>query len=695
MPTIEANNPFLSYKLAIQFALGCKASGRPVFKTRGINSITLADEFQDYDFIFNELNYKYVSELPAEDLSVFNVEDYGKFFYEYGRTLLANLMVCLTKADWNSVAIDSNGVAPYLGDYYNNLLNLDDKLDLVIENFKKEAITESDYLAFVMDYHKASTIIKNYKSVAQASKVSNDMKNTEIFFCAYIGLLFVLYGLFILFSQLSEENNLFSFFKSPKSTSFLDVYETILKEAALGADEKKRIITLVYAFYKMSDFYKRSSGLDNFDSFVGTMYDISENFVSKFEGKTSEEAQAILSCIDPDLMDKSFANGCSLDTFCSVSDPLLDTMYFRSANIIDRDNPNIFDFGMVYLRAYKLESETEDEKLTTSKFLVPAMKSYLESSMKPQYTNEDVERAFGIVRNLLTGVDDPDQFSKVEPGFILQLVMFAGAFRILNNRSTVRSDKARDEVNAAIDILDVMILKLYHLWFGSHKYFIQPNRPNYCVGAKTGINSTLHELKDETISILKYYFEFVRYGVGSIPESDKTMYNTFKFEEVLLATEETKPAWINRHFAFVDKDTFIKLCATKSGKTLTQLVLFEDTENSFPNIIKYYEHKELPKFVIKSLTADPVEHTGINHVDRVIDLAYNVKKDTEMNPEIYAVAVFAVLYFNFDMIIRQFNVGNYFDFGDADNSMNSYMIENTVAKLVTVPLKQSITMAGL
>ena len=76
-------------------------------------------------------------------------------------------------------------------------------------------------------------------------------------------------------------------------------------------------------------------------------------------------------------------------------------------------------------------------------------------------------------------------------------------------------------------------------------------------------------------------------------------------------------------------------------------------------------------------------------------MAYSVKKDTETNPEIYAVAVFAALYFNFDMIIRQFNVGNYFDFGDADNSMNSYMIENTVAKLVTVPLKQSITMAGL
>jgi len=694
MPTIEANNPFLSYKLAIQFALGCKAAGRPVFKGRGINIITLADELQDYDVVFGELNYKYVSELPAEDISVFTTEEFGKFFYEYGRTILANLMVCLTKADWNSVAIDSNGVAPYLGDYYNNLLNLDDKLDEVIATFKKEAITESDYLPYDFDYHKASELIKAYKSEVQASKMSNDMKNTEIFFCAYVGLLFILYGMFILFSQIEEENNLYSFIKSPKSVSFLGIYEAILKGATLGNEEKQHLITLVYAFYKMSDFYRRTSGLKEFDSFVGTMFDISENFVAKFDGKESEDAQTIISFIDPDLMDKSFANGCSLDTFCGKCDPLLDTMYFRSANVIERDNPNIFDFGMVYLRAYKLDSETEDEKLTSSKFLEPAIKSYLEAGIKPQYTNEDVERAFGVVRNLLTGVDDPEQFSKVEPGFILQLVLLAATFRILNNRSTVRSNKARDEVNAAIDILDIMVLKLYHLWFGSHKYFIQPNRPGYCNGCE-GINATLNELKNETISILKYYFEFVRYGIGSISESDRTMYNTFKLEEVTYQTEEVKPSWINKHFAFVDKDTFVKLCATKNGKTLTQLVLFEGTDDSFPNIVKHYEHKELPKFVVKSLTASPENHTGIDYVDRVIDLAYDVKKDSETNPEIYAVAVFATLYFSFDMIIRKFNVGNYFDFGDADNSMNSYLIEHTVAKLVAAPLQKSVTMSGL
>ena len=695
MPNIEANNPFLSYKLAIQFALGCKAAGRPVFKARGINTIVLSDEIQDYTFTFNDLNYEYVSELPAQDISVFNTEEYGKFFYEYGRTLLANLMVCLTKADWNSVTVDSNGVAPYLGNYYNQLLNLDDKLDTVISNFKKEAITETDYLPFNFDFSKASRIIRDYKNVVQASMHSEDMKNTEIFFCAYVGLLFTLYGIFILFSQISEENDLFSFMKSPKSPSFVEIYEKILKEATLGNQEKKHIISMIYAFYKMTDFYKRTSGLKDMDSFIGTMYDIAIGFVSKFEDKNSEGAKLLMSCIDPDLMDKSFAHGCSLDTFCGTCDPLLDIMYFRSANVIDKDNPNIFDFGMVYLRGYKIESETEEKKLTTSDFVVPSMKLYLEDAMKSQYTNEDVERAFGAVRNLLNGTDDPEQFSKVEPGFILQLVILAGAFRVINNRSTQRSKKAYSEINAAIDILDIIILKLYHLWFGSHKFYIQPCRPNYC-GGREGINVTLHELQDEFISILKYYIEFVRFGIGSINESDKVMYSNFKFEEIVYVSEVNKPTWINKHFPFIDNDTFIKLAATKNGRTITQLSFFDNTEHSFANIVKSYEHKEMPKYVIKSLTADPEDkHTGFEYIDRAIELAYDVKKESESNPEIYAVAVFAGIYFNFDMLVRKYNIGNYFDFGNAENSLGSYNIEHTVAKLVAAPLKQSIAVAGL
>lgn len=688
MQTINANNPFLSYKFATQIALGCKGAGRPVFKSRGIDSITMMDDIQDYTVDFGELNYSYVEELPTHDISVYTSEDYGKFFYEYGRTLLANLMICLTKADWNSVSVDSNGVAPYLGNYYNQLINLDDKLLDVISNFKKEAIDEVSYLPFNMQYLKASKLIQECKENIAKSKVSDDMCNTVIFYCAYIGLMYTLYGIFILCSQISEKDvDLFSFMKNPKSNSSLSICERILREAFLGNEEKKHIISLIYVFYRMTQFYNRTSGLKNMDSLIGTMYDISETFVSKLFASNSETAEQIRNLIDPDFTDTSFASGISIESFTDKCDPLLDIMYFRTANIINKDNPNIFAFGLTYLRSYEMESETEDKKLSSKEFVLPGIKTYLESCMKSQYSNEDVERAFGEVRNLVTGVENTDQFSKVESGFILQLVIMASAFRILNARSTQRNKKAHNEINGAIDILDLIILKLYHTWFNSGKFYIQPNRPNYCMG-KEGALSTLKLLQHEVDDVLKFYIEFVRYGIGSIIESDTAMYEHYKYEQILFMTEDKNLDRFNRHYPMIDKDTFVKLCATKNGKTISQCAFYG--KDTFSEIIKQYERKEMPKSVISRLSASIEKYTGNEYIDKAIDMAYDVKTDSESNPEVYAIAIYATVYFVLDTVFRTYNIGNFFDFGNAENSLGSYNIERIIAKSIGEPLKHAM-----
>lgn len=703
--TIEVNNPFLSYKAAIKIALGNKDTKRPIFKERNVNSITLTDSTDDYQFVFGDLNYEYVNNLPTDDLSVLTDEEYGKFFYEYGRTILANLMVCITKADWNSVEIDSNGVAQYLANYHNNLLVLQEKAKEVIANFKKEAISETEYLLFNINenLYSAEWLIRNYKTEVQKSRDSDDMRNIDIFYCAYIGLLYTLYGLFIVLTSVITEKSgfdIFSFMKHPKSASFNTVYEVILKEASLGNDEKKHLISLIYAFYKMTDFYRATSGLDKMDAMVGTMYDISKSFVEKIENNETETAKILYAFIDDELTEFTADGAVSLKSFTDFSDPLLDTMYFRRANIISNDNTNIFDFGRVYLRGYINEyvdgmenNLGEKENLFTKDYVKPAIKFYIERSIKPAYTNEDVERAFGVIKNLLTGIEDKDLFSRVEPGFILQLVMFASTFRVLYNRSTQRSDKARNEINSAIDILDVMILKLYNIWFKSHKYYIQSNRPDYCHG-RDGINSTLGYLKEETDGILKYYFEFVRYGIGSIADSDADLYKEFLHNQVVDVLKDFSTSWINDNIQFISNETFIKSCADKNGRTIVQCAILDD-EKSFENIVKSYSNKELPKYAIKSLTSKPEEYTGIDIIDRIIDNSYMAKRDVDSFPEVYTVMVFASLYFTVDMLFRKFNTGNYFDFGAADLNIGSYNIEHTVAKLIGAPLKNAIAFEGL
>lgn len=704
MQTINADNPFLAYKTATQFALGCKGAGRPVFKERGINSITLADDIDDYFFLFNDLNYGYVESLSVDDVSVYSSEQYGKFFYEYGRTILANLMICLTKADWNSVSVDSNGEAPYVNNYFNNINRMDYRIKDIVENFKKEALDVSNYSAFNINYAKASEIIKKQKNIIASSKESKDMKNTDIFYCAYIGLMYTLYGSLIILSQLSDEFDIFSFFKSPKSKSMLTVYDKILKDKSIEVDSKKHLMSLAYAFFRMTDFYVRTSGLEEKDPVVGTLYDICENLIVKISTSSEDIALTLKMMVDADLLE-SYSSVPSLHTFTTRIDPLVDIQFFRSNCTIDKDNTNLFDFGDAYLRSYSLydddDYENKDrEKLTTKVHLVPAIKMYLEKSMKPHYTDEDVERGFGAVKNLLTGVEDTQLFSKVDPSFILQLILMASTFRVLDNKSTSRSDKAKNMINAGIDIIDTMILRLYQIWFKSNKYYIQPNRPNYC-GDKN-INSTLHQLRDETIGIFGHYFEFVRFGLY-LPASDEKLFEDYATEHFIYDDESGEghtASWIDKFFTFNDIDTFMKMCATKHGRSLVQIAMFEEDPNfkkdvTFAKIVKGYNNKEIPKFVIKALTKTPENFTGISQVDRVISFARDHRSDAETEPEVYTVVVFAIYWFTIDMLFRKFNTGNYFDFGVAEDSLGSYGIEETLKKLVAIPLKKSTDLAGL
>ena len=96
---------------------------------------------------------------------IFSDEDFGKFFYEYGRTILGNLMICLTKADWNSVSLNSTQEATYVTNYYNNLVIMDNHVEQVVEEFIKVGTDKDGYGSFPFNPKYASEIITRYKDL--------------------------------------------------------------------------------------------------------------------------------------------------------------------------------------------------------------------------------------------------------------------------------------------------------------------------------------------------------------------------------------------------------------------------------------------------------------------------------------------------------------------------------------------------
>ena len=696
MIDIKCSNPYMSYKYAISTALGGKGSGRPVFKERKLFGFVFQDDVEEYDFEFDDLNYKYVSELPIADLTVFSDEDFGKFFYEYGRTILGNLMICLTKADWNSVSLNSSQEATYVTNYYNNLVIMDNHVEQVVNEFIRVGTDKESYGKFPFNPKYASEIITKYKEEVRGSRYSKDMCNSDIFYVAYVGLLFTLYGLFILFPNSGSSMDVLSFMRSPKSQSVLNVYKNILTKDYGDIDVKKKFITLAYTFYKTTDFLRLTSGLKDMDPFIGTMYDISEVFVSKLNTEDDEAADSVRNLIDPDIGDQSqVGSGLTIQSFTSIYDPVLDILSFRNGGIILNDNANIWSFGENYIRGYNYEIEevTPDgtEYRTIAEELKPIMQCYLKASMKSQYTNEDIERAFKAVSNLVNLIDE-DSLAGINPGFILQLTIMAAAFRVLDNRTTQRSNKAKCEINSAIDILDMLIYKLYNLWFKSGKFFKQPVRPRY--GFSESCNETLSVLKCETDSIILNYLEFVRFGVNTY-ESDKTLLKTIKTNKILTNCCEHLNEFINSMFDNSDPDTFIRLCGSKQGRSIIQSVYADGTGCEFVSLVENCSKKDLTASFISSMAAEPEEHTGISILDRVIDSSLNAKSSAATNPEVYCIGIFGIIWVCLENTIKKHNTGNYFDFGNADNSLSSYKIEHVVTDKVAKPLRDKIDFVGL
>lgn len=691
---IDASNPYISIKTALRFALGSKGIKRPIFFKRGIESITLKDEYDEYEFLFDKLNYDYINQIQTSDVTTYNDKDYGMFFYEYGRALLGNLMICLSKADWYSIDEADSTPASYLGDYFNDLVVLNDHVDQVLTAFSKETLSDQE-LPFNFNVKKAYDAIIDYKNTIEKNcSCETDMGNITIFYVAYVGLMMVLYGLFLLFGFI-KDIEILDFLKSPKSQDFDTAYASILQNENVDINQKKHVISLMFVFYSMTTFYRRTSGLTKFDRLSGTMYDICETFIGKF--KTDEQ----FNLLDKELVDENFTNGISVTTFCQKYDPLSDIYAFRDGVVITNDNTNIFDFGELYLESFDFEIEdptsTEEnpEHIYLSDYCIPQIRSYLNSGMASSYTDEDISKAFTAVSNFINGVDT-DQFSTVDPGIILQLVLMASSFRLLEGQDKF-NEQSKNKISSAIDIIDTLIVSVYRNWFNINKYFIQPSRPNYC---GTSCNQTLGELKLEVECILACYFEFVRYGSskdGAIYDADKLLYRTFKHDVYydFTAGNATEEDAINYLYPNTDALSFISACASRSGRTIAQCALYNNTNYGIEKLSEISAKKPLPKSVLTDYASKAESYTGVEIIDKIVENISFLKSYAVSDPEVYMIAVYTLIFDVFDKMFQKANTGNYFDFKTPEDSIGLYHMDSIISNYIALPIKNLIERNGL
>lgn len=659
--TYKIASPLDNSMLLAKYAFGRFGKKRPSFARIEGTVMHMTTEDSNLELSFGPLNYDYVDKLPADDISVYGIQEFGKFFYEYGRAILANLTVCATRLDWIVDDVDFEPVTYY----YNTLYNLDQKADSVIETFKKTiSYDDKKNPVFAYDFRRAAADIFFIKDKIAESKEANDIKNTKLLSYMYTGVYFTLIGCILNFG--SEHGiDVLEYMQSDSEDSMMKVIDAILTEVKTD-DQRISVIKLIYVFYAIENLYRNTSGLE---SGLDPMLHLVENFCSTFIKKiTNTDQMQVLADVT-----ESFS-------VCANYDPINDMNGFISNGTISNDCTNLWEFGREYFRSFSLTTSSEiaeDDVVNIAERCKPQIKSYLDNCAEGKYNEDTLNKGFVFVSTILNGLEN-NKLCCVNPGLILQLTLVASVFR--------SQGKADNKISASIDIIDTIISSLYRLWFNTGKFFIQPNRPHYCHESAL---ETLDELRKETNDILCVYFEYVRFGqYDKMPKSEFTLFTQYLQKRHDCSDKDGCANFIiNELFPPVDQEVFIRECATRGIRSFAYTALTDNTKSDLTveKLSEFATSSPLPNNILVKLSATHKEYTGIKIVDAMIDIIDDAKSLVQETPGVYMLAVYDILYECVDEILRNNNVGNYFDFGRADDASALYKIESIVSEYIVKP----------
>jgi hypothetical protein len=139
---VNVGSPYNCTKIALRYLLGNII--RPKFEGVVDNLVTFRNDKEEVIFEFPKLNYEYANEIALEDIPSFGQEEFGKFFYEYGRVLLANLVVAFTRLDWHSFGEKAKGELKFVAEYYDELLKLNRRMQEILDAFSNTIKLERD-----------------------------------------------------------------------------------------------------------------------------------------------------------------------------------------------------------------------------------------------------------------------------------------------------------------------------------------------------------------------------------------------------------------------------------------------------------------------------------------------------------------------------------------------------------------------
>lgn len=679
---VIANNPYSVFKTALEYGFGNFQSGRPVFSHSEEypgNTLYFKEIENDniLSFRFDQLNYEYVKTLSIEDIPSFTAKEYGKFFYEYGRCLFANLAICLSKAD---VIISSlNFDKRFVVDYSDELYNLNSRIVSVMESFRSTLSIEDNDV--VLDTNYAYDKINNYMT-SSLNDTTHNMCNSDIFIISQFALFYTLLGYILLILEKNESDTIELFRNLTKNNMIRILQKIVLDNKFDNKEEFDHVLTMMVSFYMSGSFYKNVSGLEKQDPVYNIIYELCDTILNIVEDKT------VFDRLDKEIVGSRTDNKISLSDFTACYNPIVEILAYKKQAIIKNENCNIWKIGREYYRAHIIDFEKED----VSNIYKSPMKLFLKFCEKTNVKIEntsDIDIGVNYLSNILEGLENNSLYS-LDPGTILQLTIMASYFRKLEKtKSSKFSVEEKNILLGIIDTIDIIIVSLYDMWFNSSKYYSHNNR--FCC-KDNNILTVYNSLKEEIVDILSVYFEYVRYGLINITIDLKVPYRKLAIDRYTYITWDGDISKVMKELfkPLEDTDVYIRECANKGITTIAYSALCNkdiNVKNSIQQLVYKYSKTEIPKNILKKLSKFDGEYTGNILIDKCISVIKDIKDIILEEPGIYMIAVYIMLYYSIDKVLLE-NNSNYFDFGKADNSISNFNVDSIVNTRILTPIKK-------
>lgn len=389
------------------------------------------------------IDEKYAEEVMGRN-SLEGFKEYGKLFYEFGNTLLTELAASFLKRDAYGNAVFANryrAACTKLGVAFSRFYSKYCKLvGVTIPEVFNEYENDQNY------YDLSGTL--NY--IDHVYELSMKEENSYVEFAEVLVLLYNSLTIYLtgIFNNISDKIgiDIKSLYNDESERTMDQLSNNLISTNLIEDDAKYKLISLLYLYYLITDFYNKFSGKNIVTKINQGFYGIGKK-LSELDLSTLEEE------LDISYLTQSEVESESRESLMNILKPV---------SVID--NPSVFDLSLrerdtadLCLIGYEINrfffGKSNEEVTTFDPFI--ESESITESKVDVLYNH--------FVENI--GSEIPKTIS---PRYFFQVSVYAAAFRKIKEE---KSGKMKEMAALGLYQAEAIMTLLYKKWYLCKDYY--------------------------------------------------------------------------------------------------------------------------------------------------------------------------------------------------------------------------------